>query len=568
MTYKIWQHHLKFFLLVPLLSLLLVTAGCGASDTPESVVVEKEVIKEVPVEVIVEKEVIREVEKEVVREVVATPAPVEAPSNPDKRPGTLIWATGLNLASQDAHTWATQNDSQIHERMFDALIRDEGWSETGPMLAESWTLDSDLITWTYNLRQDVQFHNGDSMTADDVSFSILRLRDLPMGSLKRRVGHIADVTVVDPYTVKVVTEAPHPGHQELMTNSRIYSANQAAADGEKFFEMFNGAGPWKFDEWVTGTKFSFERNENWWDEFADGVPSAIEHRPIPEEATQVAALLSGGIDLLPALGLEPSGKVAEAPGYYVIRSPSSSGPLTVFMGSDRPPFDDPKMRLALEFATDRETIAQHIVGNGIPAYSNAHPNSRYNPPGFTGRLYDIEQAKQLVSESDYDGQEIRMIGRSARYPKDVEVAQFLVATWKEELGLNVKLEVLGSSAFSARRDAGEYELYQGGFTLGVAGGPAYRIHSQMISQQVGYHDTHPEFKAITESLQTEMDPEIYQQIVWEAMNYMREDPAAVTLYYYDQIFGVSDRIQELVNLPGQPTMLFYETVMSPSARAR
>ena len=158
--------------------------ACGSPAEP--VVVEKEVIKEVPVDKIVEKEVIKEVVKEVTVEKVVE----VAPTKPDQRPGKVSWTSGQQLASPDAHVWAVGGDAQIFRHTFEGLTEEMGFGVGGAALAESWELDSDNVTWTFNLRKDAKFHNGDPVTAEDVRFSILRLRDSPVGNLKFQVKHV------------------------------------------------------------------------------------------------------------------------------------------------------------------------------------------------------------------------------------------------------------------------------------------------------------------------------------------------------------------------------------------
>jgi ABC-type transport system substrate-binding protein len=203
----------KFALTAALSLLLALILACGGAAPAEQVIVEKEVVterevvKEVPRDVIVEKEVVREVVKEVpvVKEVLR-----DAPSKPDPRPGRISWTSGQSLASPDSHVWAVGGDGQIFRNTFEGITQELGYGVAGPALAEDWTLASDNVTWTFNLRTDAEFHNGDAVTAEDVRFSILRLRDSPTGNLKLQARHVEDVTVVDPDTIQLVTKAPSP----------------------------------------------------------------------------------------------------------------------------------------------------------------------------------------------------------------------------------------------------------------------------------------------------------------------------------------------------------------------
>lgn len=543
--------------------LLALVVACGSSapaEPVEPVVIEKEVIKEIPRDVIVEKEVIREVTKEVpvVREVVR-----EAPSKPDLRPGKISWTSGQSLASPDSHVWAVGGDFQIFRNTFEGITQDTGYGTSGPALAENWSLDPDNVTWTFNLRPNVNFHNGDPVTAEDVRFSILRLRDSPTGNLKFQARHVEDVMVVDPQTIRLVTTEPSPTNLLFIDAGRVYSASQAEQDGERFFEKFIGTGPWKFDEWVPGTKFSWVRNDDWWGEFADGAATTLEHRPIPEPATAVAAVLSGGVDIVIRLANEPAEKFGDAAGYHSVSRPSNAN--TAFcVKANTPPFNDAKLRLAMDYAIDRKSIVEDITGFGTALAVRSSPDSPWTPPELEPRFFDAEMVQQLVSESNYDGMEFRFITRTRRTPKDVEIAEFMTATWKQ-LGLNAKLEVLGDAAFSQRRKGGDYEIFLTSWGLS---NPPHNFNAHMIGHQIGYHVTHPDFQELTEAMATEMDPVKFDAKVQDIQRYLYNDPACYHIFTYPNLFGVSDRVQELVNIPGEIYILYDQTVLTPHSRGQ
>ena len=544
-----------------LLLALVVACGSSAPTEPvEPVVIEKEVIKEVPRDVIVEKEVIREVTKEVpvVREVVR-----EAPSKPDLRPGTISWTSGQSLASPDSHVWAVGGDAQIFRNTFEGITQDTGYGTSGPALAENWSLDPDNLTWTFNLRPNVNFHNGDPVTAEDVRFSILRLRDSPTGNLKFQARHVEDVIVVDPQTIRLVTKEPSPTNLLFIDAGRVYSAKQAEQDGERFFEKFIGTGPWKFDEWVPGTKFSWVRNDDWWGEFADGAATTLEHRSIPEPATAVAAVLSGGVDIVIRLANEPAEKFDEAAGYHSVSRPSAAN--TAFcVKADTPPFNDAKLRLAMDYAIDRKSIVEDITGFGTALAVRSSPDSPWTPPELEPRFFDAEKVQQLVSESNYDDMEFRFITRTRRTPKDVEIAEFMTATWKQ-LGLNAKLEVLGDAAFSQRRKGGDYEIFLTSWGLT---NPPHNFNAHMIGHQIGYHATHPDFQELSEAMATEMDPVKFDAKVQDIQRYLYNDPACYHIFTYPNLYGVSDRVQELVNISGEIYILYDQTVLTPHSRGQ
>ena len=127
------------------------------------------------------------------------------------------------MASPDSHVWAVGGDGQIFRNTFEGITQELGYGVAGPALVEDWTLDSDNVTWTFNLRKGVKFHNGDPVTAEDVQFSILRLRDSPTGNLKFQARHVKDVVVVDADTIQLITKAPSPTNLIFVDAARVYS---------------------------------------------------------------------------------------------------------------------------------------------------------------------------------------------------------------------------------------------------------------------------------------------------------------------------------------------------------
>jgi len=572
----------KATVLTTLILVLSLIIACGSSAEP--IVVEKEVIKEVPVDRIVEKEVIKEVpvdrfvekevikevpvdrivEKEVIKVVTVVEKVVKAPPiKADKRPGKVSWTSGQQLASPDAHVWSIGGDNQIFRHTFEGLTEEMGFGVGGAALAESWELDSDNVTWTFHLRKDIKFHNGDPLTAEDVRFSILRLRDSPVGNLKFQVKHVEDVRVIDPNTIQLVTTAPSPTNLIFLDAGRVYSAKQAERDGERFFEKFIGTGPWKFDEWIPGTKFSWVRSDNWWGEFADGAPTQLEHRSIPEPATAVAAVLSGGIDIVIRLAKEPAEKFEDADGFHTV-SAASVANTAMCMKTDTPPFNDANLRLAIDYGIDRRSIVDDIAGFGTPLAVRSSPGTPWTPPELEPRFIDAEKVKQLISESDYDGMEFRFITRTRRTPKDVEIAEFMTATW-QQLGLNAKLEVLGDAAFSQRRKAGDYEMFLTSWGLT---NPPHNFGAHMIGHKIGYHATHPDFKDLTDAMAVEMDPAKFDERILDIQRYIYNDPVCPHIFTYPNLYGVSDRVQELVNVPGAIDIWYQKSVMASGARGQ
>ena len=544
------------------IAVLLASVACGGTEeiikevTVEKIV-EKEVVREVPVERVVEKEVIKEVP---VQKVVIQEVEVERKKS-DPRIGKLILATGRSIADPDPHIFGLEGSGTIGLPMKEGLSVDLGWRDFGPALAESWTMASDQLTWTYDLRRDVTFHSGDSLTAEDVVWSALRQRGMPKGRSNQTVLYNAEIRVLDPYTVQAVTKNPDPQNIDHTAGWTILSKAQADRDGDRFFEKFIYTGPYKFGQWVPGTKFAYEKNVDWWGEFAVGAPTVVEHNTIPEVSTQIAALLSGGVDVLYQIAKEAADLIDNSEDHRSIQRPSV-GAAAICIAHNRAPFDNPKLREALKYAIDRDTIVNDIVGSGGPAAAWGSSENKYVPDDLRPYPFDPDKAKQLIKESGYDGSQFSLMTRVNRVPKDVETLQFVVATFNQ-LGLNAVLETPADAAFSERRSTADWQLY---YSWHSTYNPSWFFNDLIIGHNVGYHETHPEYAKLAADMAMEMDPVKQVEKVHMLQRMLYEDQACLPTFYYDSIWGVSNRVEHLQNIPGWEHLRLHQTVMAPSAR--
>lgn len=556
-----------------LVSSAFVACGSGAEIIERTVVVERVVEKKVVETVVVEKQipgakvvetVVVEREKPVVQTVVVEKIK-EQPQKADPRPGRVIWSSGLDLSSPDPHVWSVDGDGQLFDKIYESLPDSPGWDEMVPGLATNWTVRSDFLTWAFKLRKDVKFHNGDRVTAEDVKWSLLRLRDHPQGNLKLQVAMIKEINIVDGDTIEIVTKEPAPTFPQFIAAGRVLSKQQASRDGERFFEKFIGTGPWQFDQWIPGTKFSFKRNEGWWGKFDPGAPTYLEHRPIPETATMVAALLVGEIDVADRLTSEPLALIDRSGIAKGIKRPGKEAN-EICMGSDRPPFDKKEMRQAMDLMVPRVEIVTKLTQQGVAAITRAPESSRWFPEDLKGKVkpFDIPAAQELMKKAGYKGEPIRLMTRSGRAPKDKEIAELLGEIWRGA-GLNAKVEIVGDAAFSSRRAAGDYEMFMTGWPVN---NPPHNFNQHMTGHKIGYHETHPDFWALTKAMAVETDPDKFLKMVKDIQRYMYNDPPCLPIWHFELFWGVSNRIEKFVNVGGVVPALYEESVLTPAARGR
>jgi peptide/nickel transport system substrate-binding protein len=334
--------------------------------------------------------------------------------------------------------------------------------ETGeyiPYLAESWEVSDDGLNWTFKLKQNVKFHNGDPVTAKDWVYTIERAKteEAQSGLAAFMLGPITKAEAVDDYTLRFTLEQPFA---PLLFNLAVYTSqplSQRAIEeaGADYGRNPVGAGPFVFKEWTTGNRVVLERNPDfaWGPAFANGAPNiqTIEFRTIPEPATVLAGLMAGEIDAarIPAKDAE---RLRDSGNFQVFQATQTGIPNYVYL-SQKGVFEDVRVRQALNYAVDREGLVKIAVqGNGQAQYGPLTPSDiGYSQAAHdTAYQFDLEKAKALMTEagySDSDGDGIlEKDGQSLAYdllvdstsPEQVRIAEVLKEQYKA-LGFDLQV---------------------------------------------------------------------------------------------------------------------------------
>ena len=470
------------------LSLLVALAMVTACAPPTPEVVEKEVVVEKPVvqTVVVEKEVVVKKEVlvtiEVVKEVVVTAVPT-----PDPRVGgTLRITLPADVTSLDQHKTSRGDDAILVGQWFNGtLITQNAEGEFIPYLAKSWEFSKDGLTWTFHLRDDVKFHNGDPLTAHDFVWTYERALDPELASpgTGRR---LKDMTfeALDDYTLQF--NFPSPAISLLQFVTWGYMAPMSQREVEELGEEYElhpvGTGPYKVVSVRPGEGVTLERWDeyNWGPEFFVGANTGpylferIEFSIIPEEATQIAALESGDIDFVNGISNPADVPILEDAGVTVLPSPYGQVRM-VYMQNHVPPFDDVRVRQALNYAVNREEITL-IVSNGEDQLSRGPISPGmlgYDPKveKECGYTYDLEWAKELMQEAGYtydadgmlitpDGEPFKLTLLTETVDNGIPYAEVLQSMWRE-LGVDIEIEILEPSVLYPRLTERDYELGYG-----------------------------------------------------------------------------------------------------------
>ncbi len=369
------------------------------------------------------------------------PAPASQAAGQPSAPsgGQTEWVVAVSeeAASLDPGSGAAVAASTVaHTHLFDALISYEPPNFTVvPLLAESWTL-LDERTWEFHLRRGVKFHNGDDFTASDVLYSFEVYRSPSSPRLQNLAG-VAGVEQVDPYTVRITTHAPDP---TLLANlSYIWIVPREAREklgAEEFNQQPIGTGPYKFVEFIRGQRLVLEANPNYWR--GQVSPKRLTLRTITDPATRVAELKTGGVQIIAS---PPAAQLNELQGgdTEVVALKGARLIMHSFNTTTKP-FDDVRVRQAVNYAVDREGIIKGVLeGRAEPLHGPFATAWLGYDPSIQPYPYDPAKAKQLLAEAGYpNGFETTFNHSTGAFLKDREIAE-VVASQLGQVGIRVRL---------------------------------------------------------------------------------------------------------------------------------
>ncbi len=405
--------------LMTALVLLSLIVGC-TTEAPTPQVIEKEVIvtqiiqETVIVEgtpQVVEKEVTKVVEVE--KEVVVTPTPL--PSR-----DVIIVALSAAPTSLDPADHRSRQSETVIRNMFDGLVTRDTTSGVHLELAESLDWIDDL-TLQVTLRQGVLFHDGVEMTADDVVYSFERVindnmieyPDPHTSPRKGLIAQLASLEKVDDYAVIMHFSAPFPTAMQMLVHQQIVPMHYLEEVGTQgFVEHPIGTGPFQFVSASGLEEIVMERFDDYWGGAPDLEPvgpacvKTVVFRVIPEASTRVAALLAGEVDIIQSVPPELVDTLAQTPGIQV-KGAAGTQPKWVELNVNVAPFDDVRVRQALNYAIDRDLINEAIYGGRSVSLPGAlSPYNNFVNQSLSPYPYDPEMALSLLAEAgwtDTDG---------------------------------------------------------------------------------------------------------------------------------------------------------------------
>ncbi|MFJ5760539.1 staphylopine-dependent metal ABC transporter substrate-binding lipoprotein [Neobacillus sp. NPDC093182] len=390
----------------------------------------------------------------------------------------LVYAASKDINDMNPHLYTGSMPAQ--GMVYESLVEN---TEDGikPLLAESWEVSEDGKVYTFHLRKDVKFHDGEPFNADAVKTNIEAVQNNAEKHAWIKLStKIESVNVIDDYTVELVlSEAYYPTLVELsMTRPYVFLSPNDFKDGEtkEGVNGFNGTGPYIITEHKTDEYATFEANEDYW----GGAPKIkkITSKVLPAGETTFLALQKGEVNFVftddrgaDSLDVEAMNQLVESGDYQLVRSEPMNTKMIVANSSNADnPVSETAVREAIWYSIDRKTITKDLLnGTETEAHTLFSPNVNYADVDLKKRGYDVEKAKKILEDDGWkikNGAEVRTkdnkkLSMKLYYDSNSSSqktqAEFIQASVKE---IGIQLEIIGeeSTSIANRRSTGDYDL--------------------------------------------------------------------------------------------------------------
>lgn len=429
----------------------------------------------------------------------------------------------LNIGSEpdnlDPWLSAASDTEAIFHNVFEGLVL---FDETGaivPGLAESWTISEDGMTYTFSLRKDVVFHNEKPFLAEDVVYTYESLAGLNgKEALTSKFKKLTAVNAVNDYTVEMTLSEPDAAFLQLTRVAVLPVGYEEQATAPV------GTGPYVFEEYVPGLKVVLERNEAYYEEERAGSIDVAEIYIMTDESAVLTALESDQLDA----GIVYADSAEYLNGDFTVYSSPQNMVQLFALNNTVEPFDDIRVRQALEYAIDKEEIVEGVfAGYATPLYSNFSPvmSYYYNDELSEVYTYDVEKAKELLKEAGYEDGFSFKISVPSNYQKHMDTAQVIIQQLKA-IGVSAEIEPLewGQWLEQVYTNA-NYETTIVGLTGKLDPNDILgRYVSDYAKNFMGYQNA--EYDALIEEAKT-ADEERRVELFRECQRVLTEDAAAV-----------------------------------------
>lgn len=446
----------------------------------------------------------------------------------------------------DPHNNTRLTSWAVQEEVFDKLVTKDEKGNILPDVATKWE-QVDNVTWRFTLREDVTFHDGSKLTAEDVVFSLQRAC-AAAGSQTFFVNFDASkIKAVDTYTVDVVTKQPFAAVLNYLASARgaiLCKAAVTSMGDEAYGRAPIGSGPFKVSSWTTGDNIVLTRNEEYWGE--KPAYSTLKFRFVTEASNRAIELETGGADIVYSIVANDAERLKTNSDVKIVSGPAYQFVYVSFNMSD-PTLSNETLREALTAAIDVPSLVKAIYGESAQvADSYMSPNIAAHAT-MEAKTYDAAKAKELLAKAGYaNGLELTIkLAEDSNFSTMAEIVQ---AMWAE-IGVTTKIETMEQATYLEQANAGQVQVAMAS-TNAVSGDPDNALMIWRSTAVNAIQACDPKIDEFLNAGGAEFDPTARAAIYKEAQQYLWAKNYGVPVCFPNVTYGTSTKIENFECDPG------------------
>ena len=456
----------------------------------------------------------------------------------------VVVAQGVDPTKLDPDMHRETPTANVVLHIYDALVERDWDAKIQPKLAESWKIINDT-TMEFKLRKGIKFSNGEAFNAAVVKYNFERVAGLMPDAKKtlnaRDFKSIKGVNVIDDYTVQIVTKHPDPLLLSYVSTKFMVPIEYTKKDNfKKLATKPIGTGPYVLKSWMKGSELVLTAKKDYW----NGAPKIDEvvFRPIPEDATRIAELKVGAVDIIANLKPDNVAEIEAEDNLSVKYAPSARVAM-VFMNAEMDKLKDTRVRQAVNYALDVPSLVKNVMGG------NAYRVSTVAPKSFVGwdpqekfYEYNPQKAKQLLADAGFpNGFDATIMTPRGRYLNDVAACE-AIAGMLTAVGIKTKVEAVEFGVFAKRTQA--HDMPE--FMYAAWGNQHFDVWDTIKTcvrsgAMFSWYKNETVDKYIDLAAKT-IEPEKHNEYLQMALREMWADPPFGYLYQQRDIYGVSKRL--------------------------
>jgi peptide/nickel transport system substrate-binding protein len=470
-----------------------------------------------------------------------------------KSGGTLTVALSNNPLTCDPINMASHDSEILSQSIWENLVEFDVDGVLKPQLAKALPdISADKLTYTFDLRDDVYFQNGQKLTTEDVKYSIEYAinpaNKASRGSLFNRISHCE---IDSPTRIRVILKVPYAPWTAFLTKFMgIWPKDSREKFGNDYFRLTPvglGTGPGIFEEWKPNDYVSFKRNPNYW---IKGLPywDRLVVKIVPEDATRVAYLLSGQADIIGEPPPRDFARLKARKGISGGARVTNGGWCVMLQNNAKPPFDDLNFRLAIAHAVDRKTIAERIYYGLVEPSAIPAPSSSwwFDEAADKTLAYNLDLAKSYLAKSKYatSGAEFELLTSAEAYLLDTNDCAVFLQAELAKIGVKVTLKKAAFAIVNPTVTNGDYQCAIVNYMS--PGEPTYMVAVSSTPNQFLSHATNFSDPRVTNLLNeafAEDDRAKLKPIYADLMKVLAEQSPVTWIGFFDAANLWRDRVK-------------------------